>query len=139
MWIPQVVSYTSFFNSLLRKIVFTSICHISQKQYAAIPRRILIPLSIATREKFDIIYTFLLTISLGNKVSFVGLYLFICSMWHPLPRHTYLYNKIHENTELHKMKFYSTNLKEFTWVKGSRSSQDLNTNNIRGVSYHIPI
>ena len=42
-------------------------------------------------------------------------------MWHPLPWYTYLYNNIHENTELHKMRFYSMNIKEFMWVKGSHS------------------
>ena len=42
-------------------------------------------------------------------------------MWHPLLRYTYLYNNIHENTELHKMRFYSMNIKEFTQVKGSHS------------------
>ena len=42
-------------------------------------------------------------------------------LWHSLLRYTYLYNKIHENTKLHKMRFYSMNIKEFTWVKSSYS------------------
>ena len=36
-------------------------------------------------------------------------------LWHPLPWYKYLCNKIHENMELHKMRFYSMNIKEFMW------------------------
>jgi len=40
-------------------------------------------------------------------------------LWHSLFWYTCLYNKIHENIELHKMRFCFLSIKKFMWVKGS--------------------